>query len=90
MPAYTTIIEILKEDILTVEIKAMPNLNNTGPDGEGTKTGRKLGKCAKTEIEKTQTGELGKGLGKRRHSGGGMGEGKRFKYNQPLNSEKEK
>jgi hypothetical protein len=68
----------------------MPKLNHTGPEGEGAKTGRKLGKCAKTEIEKTKTGELGKGLRKRHHSGDGEGEGKRLKYNQPLNSEKEK
>jgi hypothetical protein len=60
----------------------MPQLNHTGPEGKGPKTGRKLGKCRKTEIEKSQMGELGKGMGKRRHSGGGMGKGKRLKYDQ--------
>jgi len=60
----------------------MPHLNHTGPEGKGPKTGRKLGKCRKTEIEKIQMGELGKGLGKRHHTGGGQGDGKRLKYNQ--------
>jgi hypothetical protein len=68
----------------------MPHLNHTGPEGKGPKTGRKLGKCPKSEIEKTQTGEIGKGIGKCRHSGGGEGKGNRLKYNQPLKSEKEK
>jgi hypothetical protein len=58
----------------------MPHLNHTGPEGRGPKTGRKLGKCRKTENEKNQMGELGKGLGKRRHTGGGKGKGKRLKY----------
>lgn len=58
----------------------MPHLNHTGPEGKGPKTGRKLGKCHKTVKEESQIGELGKGQGKRRHSGGGKGKGKRLKY----------
>ena len=54
----------------------MPNLDGTGPEGEGNKTGRKLGKCSKlTEEEKLS--KMGKGMGKRRQSGGGTGKGKR-------------
>jgi hypothetical protein len=68
----------------------MPHLNHTGPTGEGPKTGRKLGKCNKTEIEKSLMGELGKGLGERRHAGGGIGKGKRLKYTKPTNLKKEK
>jgi hypothetical protein len=60
----------------------MPSLNHTGPENEGPKTGRKLGKCHKTEAEKSGIGELGIGEGKRHYSGGGMGKGKRLKYTQ--------
>lgn len=54
----------------------MPKLNHTGPMSDGAKTGRKLGLCHKTADELNKTGELGKGLKKRRHSGGGPGKGK--------------
>jgi hypothetical protein len=60
----------------------MPHLNHTGPENEGPKTGRKLGKCTDTVGEQTPVGILGKGQGKRRLSGGGKGKGKRLKYNQ--------
>ena len=59
----------------------MPHLDRTGPCGEGEKTGRKLGECLKTEVEHKTPGELGKGQGKRRKSGGGVGQGKRLNYN---------
>lgn len=58
----------------------MPQLNHTGPEEKGPKTGRKLGTCTKTESEITQIGELGKGEGKRHNSGGGKGKGKRLQY----------
>ena len=58
----------------------MPKLNGTGPDGKGPKTGRSLGKCEKRPFEELLQ-KLGKGLGKRRKSGGGTGQGKRLKYN---------
>lgn len=55
----------------------MPNLDGTGPEGKGRKTGRKLGPCSgassKEKLEK-----LGKGMGKKRNSGGGEGQGKRL------------
>jgi hypothetical protein len=63
----------------------MPNMNHTGPEGKGPKTGRKLGKCHKSESELKATGELGKGQAKRRNSGLGIGQGKRLKYNQNNN-----
>jgi hypothetical protein len=47
----------------------MPNLNHTGPGGEGPKTGRKLGRCKKSEQELQSSGELGKGMGKRKNAG---------------------
>ena len=56
----------------------MPRLDRKGPEGEGSGTGRKLGKCSDaTKEEKLQ--QLGKGMGKRRNSGGGEGKGKRLK-----------
>jgi hypothetical protein len=60
----------------------MPHLDKTGPEGEVNKSGRKLGLCKKNESDIENMGELGKGIGKRRHSGGGVGQGKRLKYNK--------
>lgn len=68
----------------------MPNLNHGGPENEGPKTGRKLGKCSNIATGITETGILGFGMGKRRHSGGGQGKGKRLKYNQTEIITKEK
>jgi hypothetical protein len=57
----------------------MPKLNGTGPSGKGPKTGRGFGKCEKHPFQGLLQ-KLGKGLGKRRKSGGGTGQGKRLKY----------
>jgi hypothetical protein len=56
----------------------MPQMNGTGPEGQGSKTGRGLGKCKKNSPEELLT-KLGKGLGKRRKADGGTGKGKRLK-----------
>jgi len=56
----------------------MPQLNGTGPDGKGPKTGRKLGKCS-TTTDDEKLHKLGKGMGKKRRAGGGKGKGKRLK-----------
>jgi hypothetical protein len=62
----------------------MPKMDGTGPEGKGAETGRKLGDCNQlTDEEKAS--KLGKGLGKKRHSGGGQGKGKRLKYNEKTN-----
>ncbi len=58
----------------------MPKMNGTGPEGKGSKTGRGLGNCKKVPDEELIQ-KLGKGMGKRRKSGGGEGRGKRLKYN---------
>ena len=56
----------------------MPQLDGTGPEKKGSKTGRGLGKCK--EIPKEGVLEkLGTGMGLRRKSGGGQGQGKRLK-----------
>ena len=55
-------------------------MNGTGPKGRGPKTGRGLGKCKKVPQEELNQ-QVGKGMGKRRKSGSGIGGGKRLKYN---------
>ena len=56
----------------------MPKLDGTGPAGEGSQTGRKLGKCSE-ETAKEKLQKLGKGMGVKRNSGGGKGKGSRLK-----------
>lgn len=64
----------------------MPNLNHTGPDGKGPRTGRQLGKCAnKDEVDAES---LGKGRGLKRRSGGGKGKGRRLKSSELFDSKK--
>lgn len=55
----------------------MPKLDGKGPEAQGPQTGRRLGKCSTISKEETET-KLGKGLGKKLHSGGGDGKGKRL------------
>ncbi len=56
----------------------MPRMNGTGPDKQGTQTGRGLGRCCEVS-DKTALAKLGKGMRMRRKSGGGLGQGKRIK-----------
>jgi len=56
----------------------MPQMNGKGPEGKGPETGRGFGKCKK-DSSKEEPSKLGKGLGMRRRSGGGKGQGKRLK-----------
>lgn len=62
----------------------MPNLDKTGPEGKGPKTGRGLGKGNKLQKEELLE-KLGTGQGKRRHSdcADETGQGKRTNYNKP-------
>lgn len=56
----------------------MPKMDGTGPEGKGSRSGRKLGECGNTsDEEKLQ--KLGKGMGKGRKSGCGEGKGKRLR-----------
>ncbi len=59
----------------------MAQMNGTGPEGKGSKTGRGLGKCKKNTPEELIS-RLGKGQGKRRNVGGGTGKGKRLKSSE--------
>lgn len=54
----------------------MPKLDGTGPKGEGSRSGRKLGKCSNAD-DNSKLQRLGKGLGNKGNSGGGKGN--RFK-----------
>ncbi len=56
----------------------MPQLDGTGPEKQGAKTGRGLGKCSKEPKDEVLE-KLGTGMGLRRKSGGGEGQGKRLK-----------
>ncbi len=61
----------------------MPKLDHSGPEGEGPRTGRNLGRCGKKD-ENSSTGRLGVGMGKRRKADGcGEGKGKRLRNNLP-------
>jgi len=56
----------------------MPQLNGTGPEKQGKETGRGLGKCHQVSNNE-DIAKLGTGMGLRRQSGGGIGQGKRLK-----------
>jgi len=55
----------------------MPKMDGTGPEGQGSETGRKLGNCSKTTDEE-KLKKLGVGMGKGRKVGHVSGQGKRF------------
>ncbi len=56
----------------------MPGLDKTGPEGKGSLTGRKLGRCGQaSEDEKLE--QLGRGMALRRREGGGRGQGRRLR-----------
>ncbi|MPQ46835.1 hypothetical protein GCQ56_07390 [Marinifilum sp. N1E240] len=61
----------------------MPKLNGKGPEGKGSGTGRKLGKCSSDDM-KTKLEKLGEGLGLKRKSGCGLGRGKRLKSGKSI------
>lgn len=57
----------------------MPNLDRTGPEGKGSKTGRGMGKCRRdSNSEGPQNSGMGRGLGRGRGHGRGFG----WKHNQ--------
>lgn len=54
----------------------MPQMNGTGPEGKGSKTGRGLGRC-KDKLPEDLLSRLGIGMGKRRQAGSRRIEGKK-------------
>jgi len=55
----------------------MPQLDGTGPEKKGARSGRGLGRCKSNEKSNDQT-RLGTGMALKRKSGGGKGKGKRL------------
>jgi len=68
-------------------LAGMPHLNGTGPEGKGSQSGRSLGLCAKDSPEESLK-KLGKGMGKRRKSEGGTGQGRRLKSTDQIKNKK--
>jgi hypothetical protein len=62
----------------------MPQLDHKGPEGKGSKTGRKLGDCSNNNEQSEFS--LGEGMGKRRKSSGNSGKGKRLKSSKNFNN----
>ena len=56
----------------------MPQMNGTGPEKKGEATGRGMGKCSLVSTDEAME-KMGTGMGMRRQSGGGKGQGKRLK-----------
>ncbi len=62
----------------------MPGFNRTGPEGQGSQTGRKMGKCnpnkqgtiEQLDVNETPSG-MGRGLGRNSGKGAGRGLGRR-------------
>lgn len=56
----------------------MPNMDKTGPQGKGPKTGRQMGNCEGAENNTPQGQGFGRGMGRRcgRGCGRGMGRGR--------------
>lgn len=51
----------------------MPNMDGTGPNGAGSMTGKKAGKCAGGQSQNVGRGQgLGRGRGLRRFFGSGI------------------
>ena len=55
----------------------MPKMDGTGPLGQGSGTGRKLGNCS-TSTDKEKAKKLGVGMGKSRKAGNVAVQGKRL------------
>ncbi len=62
----------------------MPQMNHTGPEGKGSRTGRGLGRCRKPAetTSDSQEFQLGQGMGLKRKSGGGKGKERRLQYGE--------
>ncbi|MDD3568492.1 MAG: DUF5320 domain-containing protein [Bacteroidales bacterium] len=59
----------------------MPKLDGTGPDGQGAKSGRRLGECSSLD-DAEKLAKLGNGMGKKRKAGCGEGQGKRLRTDE--------
>lgn len=57
----------------------MSHMDGKGPVIEGSENGRRLGNCQGNQLKDLSL--LGKGRGLRCNAGGGVGNGKRLRYN---------
>ena len=62
----------------------MPNLDKTGPAGQGPKTGRTQGRCGNTKSASTLTGPKGQASSRRKKLKDGSGLGKRLNRKQNI------
>ena len=62
----------------------MPKMDDTGPVGQGSGTGRKLGNCSTTTDEE-KAKKLGVGMGKSRKAGNVAGQGIRLQSGKQQN-----
>jgi len=67
-----------EDELINLNNGVMPNLDHKGPEGLGPKTGKKQGRCRKTEAEKKEIQESGNE--KFKHSCQGSGKGKRLQH----------
>ena len=59
----------------------MPKMDGTGPEGKGSRSGRKLGECVDL-VESEKLAKFGKGMGKKRKAGCGEGKSKRLRTDE--------
>lgn len=56
----------------------MPNMDRTGPDGKGSRTGRGMGRCGGGADRREERGTAPRqGEGRGRNGGGGRGGGRK-------------
>lgn len=53
----------------------MPRLDKTGPEGKGSQTGRKMGKCNPEGQGRNRTEDADNSAGTRKRDGSGAGQG---------------
>jgi hypothetical protein len=72
----------LKISLVNLKIKIMPGFDRTGPEGQGSQTGRKMGKCnpnkqgtnEQLDVDETSSG-FGRRFGRGVRKGFGFGRG---------------
>lgn len=69
-----------ENELINLNNRVMSNLDHKGPEGLGPKTGKKLGRCRKTEAENKETIESGNEKFNRCRNG--SGKGKRLQNNK--------
>lgn len=62
-----------EDELINLNNGVMSNLDHRGPDGLGPKTGKKLGRCRKTEVEKKEMQESNNEKFQHRCQGRGKG-----------------